>query len=115
LILSLFLGIISFFSRNKSCFSELEYFLGIFGTVLTFKSLEGVASSGEVSEGSVIFRVLNEDNANILVCNTFLELVPEVEGVQIGAISGGTVSIQFTVSLVLEMEKKYSDTLLRFK
>jgi hypothetical protein len=42
-------------------------------------------------------------------------LVAEVEGSQIGAISGGVVSTNVTVSLVLEMEKKYSGTLLRFK
>jgi hypothetical protein len=42
-------------------------------------------------------------------------LVPEVEGAQIGAISGGVVSIKVTVSLVSDMEKKYSGTLLRFK
>jgi hypothetical protein len=42
-------------------------------------------------------------------------LVPAVEGAQIGAISEGAVYIEVTVSLVSEMEKKYSGTLLRFK
>jgi hypothetical protein len=42
-------------------------------------------------------------------------LFPEVEGAQIGAVSGGVVFIEVTVSLVSEMEKKYSGTLLRFK
>jgi hypothetical protein len=48
-----------------SCFSEIEYFLPIFGTGLTFKSLEGVTSSGKVSEDIVVFRVLNEGPAEI--------------------------------------------------
>jgi hypothetical protein len=37
-------------------------------------------------------------------------LDPEVEGAQIGAISGGAVAVKVTVSLVSEMEKKYSGT-----
>jgi hypothetical protein len=75
--------------------------------------LEGVTSSGEVLEGSVVFRVLNEGPVEI--GNPFGELVPEVEGAQIEAISAGAVSIKVTVSLVSEMEKKYSGTMLRFK
>ena len=42
-------------------------------------------------------------------------MVPEIEGAQIEAVSGGAVSIKVTVPLVSEMEKKYSGTMLRFK
>jgi hypothetical protein len=55
--------------EQKSCCSEIDYFLDIFGTGLIFKSLEGVTSSVEVSEGSVLFKVFNEGPAEI--GNTF--------------------------------------------
>jgi hypothetical protein len=96
-----------------SCFSEIEYFLGIFDTGQIFRSLEGVTSSGEVLEGIAVFRVRNEGPVGI--GNTFLELVPELEATQFGAISGGAVSINVTLSLVSEMEKKYAGTVLRLK
>jgi hypothetical protein len=79
--------------------------LGVFGTGLNLKSLEGVTYSGEVSEGIVIFRILREGPAE--VGNTLREVVPEVESAQIGAISGGAVFIKVTVSLVTEMKNKY--------
>jgi hypothetical protein len=41
--------------------------------------------------------------------------VPEVGVTQIGATYGGAVSIKVAVSVVSEMEKKYSGTLLLFK
>jgi hypothetical protein len=50
---------------QKSCFPEIEYFLGIFVTGRNFESQEGVTSLGEVSEGSVVFRVLNEGPAEV--------------------------------------------------
>jgi hypothetical protein len=41
-------------------------------------------------------------------------LIPEVEGAQIRAISGGDLSIKVAVSLISEYEK-YSGSLLQFK
>jgi len=38
----------------------VEYFRGIFGTRLIFKSLEEVISSQEVSEGHIVLRIHNE-------------------------------------------------------
>jgi hypothetical protein len=98
---------------KKRCYSEIQYLLDIFRTGLNFQSLEEVTSSGELSEDSVAFRALNEGPAEI--GNTFTELVPEVEGAQIGAIFGGDVSINVTVSLLSEMEEKYSGPLWLFK
>jgi hypothetical protein len=88
---------------TRSCFSDIEYFLGIFGTRLNFKSLERVTYLGEVSEGSLVFRVLNEGPADVGNTESWFH------------ISGGVVSIKVTVSQVSEMEKKYPGTLLRFK
>jgi hypothetical protein len=71
-----------------------------------YKSLERVTSSGEVSEGCVVFRVLND--------------VPAVIGntdnlFHIRFISGDAFSIKRTVPLVSEIEKIYSGTLMPFK
>jgi hypothetical protein len=43
--------------------------------------------------------------------NTIWNLVAKVEGTQTRATFGGAVSIQIIVSLVSEMENKYSGTL----
>ena len=59
-----------------------------------------------MSEGTVVLRVLNEGSAEI--SNIFYNLVTEVEGTQTAAIFGVTVSIEFIVSLVSELEKKHS-------
>jgi hypothetical protein len=45
--------------------SEIEYCCDVFGTGQILKSLKGVTSLGEGSEGSVVFRVLNEDPAEV--------------------------------------------------
>jgi hypothetical protein len=46
-----FFCIICFFSEKKnSFFFEIEYFIGIFGTGLTFESLERVTTSGECQQ-----------------------------------------------------------------
>jgi hypothetical protein len=42
-------------------------------------------------------------------------VVPEVEGAEIGAIFRGAVSIHVVDSLVSEMEKRFSGTLMEFK
>jgi hypothetical protein len=84
---------------KKSCFSEIEHFLGIFGTRLIYKSLVRVTSSGEVSECCVVFRVLSEVPAEIDNTQSWFN---------IAATKG-------TASMVSKMEKKYSGTLMRFK
>ena len=83
---------------KSSCFA-IDNLLCIFGTApIFFKRLEGVISTGKVTEGSIIFRVLlNEGPAGI--GNTLGELVPE-DVVQVGAIFGGAVSTELTASLV---------------
>jgi hypothetical protein len=84
----------------------LNIFSGIFGTRLIYRSLVTVTSSGEVSENCVAFRVLNAVPAEICSTDRWFH---------IGAISGGDFSIKIIISLVSEMEKKYSGTLMRFK
>jgi phage replication-related protein YjqB (UPF0714/DUF867 family) len=59
-----------------------------------------------VSESCVVFRVLNEVLSEISNTESWFH---------IGAIHGGVFNIKVTVSLVSEMEKKYSGILLRFK
>jgi hypothetical protein len=54
----------------------------------------------------VVFRVLNEVPADIGNTQSWFH---------IGAIFGDAFSIKVTVSLVSEMEKKYSGTLMQFK
>ena len=66
--ISVFLSTIKFFTeRKESCFFVVEYFLGMFGTsLICFKCLEAVMSSGELSEGCI---VLNE--CSVEIGNTF--------------------------------------------
>jgi hypothetical protein len=59
-----------------------------------------------VTENCVVFRVLNEVPAELSNTESWFH---------IGDISGGIFPIKVTVSLVSEMEKKYSGTLMRFK
>jgi len=99
--------------KERGIFLAVDSFHGIFGSGLIFKSLEAVVSLGEMSEGNVVLRLLIVGFAEI--GNTFSELVPEVEGTQIGAIFGGAVSIEVVVSLLSETEKKYSGILLRLE
>jgi hypothetical protein len=66
-----------------------------------------------MSEGNKVLRLLIEGFAEL--GNTFSQLVPEIEGTQIGAIFGGAVSIEVVVSLLSETEKKYSGILLRLE
>ena len=59
----------------------IEYFPGIFGSRLIFcKSLEAEISRGEVSERSIVLRVLNVGSAEI--GNTFWDLATDVQGTQ---------------------------------
>jgi hypothetical protein len=97
--LSLFLDIISFFSEKKERYLfEIGNFHGIFGTGLVSKSLEAVVSLGGMSEGNKVLKLLIEGFAQL--GNTFSQLVPEIEGTQIGAVFGGAVSIEVVVSLL---------------
>ena len=81
--------------------------------MIFFKSLEEVISSGEVAEGGIVLRVLNEGSAEI--GKTIRELVTEVEGTQTRSIFGGAISLEVIVQLVSEMKTKYSGTLWRSK
>jgi len=58
LFLSIFLDIVIFFRDKKRFFIlSIKYFLSIFSTgLIFFKSLEGVISSGEVSEESIVLK-----------------------------------------------------------
>ena len=87
--------------KRRGTFLVIDNFHGTFGSGLIFKSLEAVISSGEMSEGNIVLRLLIVGFAEI--GNTFSELVPEVESTQIG----GAVSIEIVVSLLSETEKKY--------
>jgi hypothetical protein len=64
-------------------------------------------------EENILLRVRNEGSAE--VHKNILRLVTGVESTQTRALFGGAVPIEVTVSLVSEMESKYSDTLLRLK
>jgi hypothetical protein len=78
LILWLFFDIISFFidKKKRLAIFTFEHFLSVFGTgMISFKSLEEVISSGEVSEGSIVLGIFNEPSAEI--GNTFCDLVTE--------------------------------------
>ena len=72
--------------------------------------MEAAISSVGVSEGCVILRILNGCSAEI--GNTFRELMTAVEGTQTRATFGSAVSIEVVVSLVPEMENKYSGCLM---
>jgi hypothetical protein len=101
-------------TTEARCLLAVKFLLGIFGTGLIFlKRLEGVITSDEVSENIIVFRLLVEGPAG--VDKTVREVVPEAEGAEIGAIFRGAVSIYVVDSLVSEMEKKCSGTLLEFK
>ena len=58
----------SVIKKTVAIFS-IEYFLCVFGPRLSFKSVQEVISSGEVSKGNVVFRVQNGVSAEIV--NTF--------------------------------------------
>jgi hypothetical protein len=60
----------------------------------------------EVSEESIVFRVLNDGSGEL--GNTLWNFVTAVEGTQPRAIFGGAVAKRVIVSLVSEMEKKCS-------
>jgi len=91
--------------RKKFAIFSIHYFIGIFGTGLSFlKRLEAVISSMELSKENIVLRVLNDGSTEI--GNTFWNLVTEAEGIQSRANFGSAVSKQVIVSLVSEMEKK---------
>jgi hypothetical protein len=99
--------------KKRGTFFAIDNFHGIFGTGLIFKNLEAVVSSGEMSEGIVALRLLIEGFVETV--KIFSELVPEVEGTQIGAIFGGAVSIEVVALLLPETKKKYSGIVLRLE
>ena len=112
MLLSFFLEIISFFSDKKTRKLLLfnEPFLAIFSTGLAFlKNPEEVISSGEVSEGSIaleyLMKVLLRYVTHFdswLLKQTAHKPEPHMEVL---------FSIDSIVSLVSEMENKYSGTL----
>jgi hypothetical protein len=79
-----------------------QYFIGIFGTgLISFKGLDAVISLGEVSEGSIVFRIFSDGSVEI--GNTFWGLATEVGVTYARAILGGAFSIHVIVSIVSEM------------
>ena len=100
--------------RKRVVVFSNRYFIVIFGTgIISLKRLEAQFSSVGASEESIVIRVLNDGFGEM--GNTFWNFVTEVEATHTRAIYGGAVSIQVTVALVSEMEKKCSGTLLRLK
>jgi len=115
LLVPLFLDTIKLLiDRKECCFFGVEHFLYMFGTSLIwYKILEAIISSGVLTEGCIVLSLLNEGFVEI--GNTFWEPVTEVKVTQTGALFGSAVCIDVTVSPVSKMGKKYLSALLRFK
>jgi hypothetical protein len=91
----------------------VEYFLGIFGIRLTFKKFwRKYFLQGEVSEGSIALKVLNEGSAEI--SNISVSWLRSTEYTKQSHIWRRCFR-EVTVSLVSEMKNKYLGILLRLK
>jgi len=76
--------------RKRVDIFSIQYFICIFGTgLISLERLEAVISSVEVSEETIVLRVLNDSSGEM--GNTFWNFVPEVSGTQTRAIFGVAV------------------------